>query len=151
MFDLGLKDSQWSVPLGSVVPQGRTSPSALQTYRSPVGCSVCRLSLGDSLSLDLIFQVPSYKHPPPPLDHPSPVVAFPCYVLWLHFTAGPHGDGFHFRAEPNSHHRYWNLLPKQRWGWTFVLSWVLLFVTVRVDTCEGDARWHINAVRNREW
>lgn len=40
--------------------------------------------------------------------------------------ASPHSESFHFRAEPSSHRRYWNLLPKQLWGWTLVLCWILL-------------------------
>lgn len=97
-------------------------------------CSISRLSPGVSLSLCLILHSSSSKHPSSPLYPPlppslRPVVAFPCYGTCcdcISHCAGPHSEGFHFRAEPGSHRRYWNLLPKQHWGWTLLPRWLLL-------------------------
>lgn len=50
--------------------------------------------------------------------------------------ASPHSESFHFRAEPSSHRRYWNLLPKQLWGWTLLdIINVCVFLTVCVCMC----------------
>lgn len=68
----------------------------------------------------ILFQTPFSLHSL--LSLHLPAMCCDC----ISHCASPHSESFHFRAEPSSHCRYWNLLPKQLWSWTLVLCWILL-------------------------
>lgn len=75
---------------------------------------------------------------------PSLSLHFPAMCCdYISHCASPHSEGFHFRAEPGSHRRYWNLLPKQHRGWTLLLCRVLLMrvcLSQLVYVCKSG-RW----------
>lgn len=63
------------------------------------------ITRGLTFSLHHLHFLPSTLAPP----SPTTVLAFFCYVLWLHFTLSQSPQwSFHFRAEPCSHLGYWN-------------------------------------------
>lgn len=107
-------------------------------------CSIFTLSPGVSLSLGLVIcfsgSGPCSPSLPPSLHLYCCCISLLFVVTAFHFESVPSVKASTFRAEASSHRRYWNMLPKQHWGWTLVLNLGLLmlvcvFVTASACVC----------------
>ncbi len=103
-----------------ISPRKYSNTDAYEKSRTAEGSNLQHLQIitrGLTFSLCLIFHDSCSRHPSPPPLHPSS----PSF-LSLHFPAmccdcishcvSPHSEGFHFRAEPSSHCRYWKPAPR---------------------------------------